>query len=131
MNQKYWNTLNFKRFLVQISVFVFFFVVYYSSHYQNFFIGTLYSFKIGPIHIVDPYIFLTYFIRNLSVSSIYMETLIGFIIPLLIVFFLGRVFCSWVYPYNFLYELAEKIKFKLTQNGPTILFLQIIDIVIY
>ncbi len=116
MDRKYWDSLNVKRRLVQISVFIFFFTVYYSSHYQNVLIGTFYSFKIGPIHIVDPYIYLTYIFRNLKSSSIFIETFIGFLIPIVIAFFLGRVFCSWVCPYNFLYEIADTIRFRLTKK---------------
>jgi len=116
MDKKNESMLNVKRRLMQISVFVFFFAVYYSSHFQSFLLGTFYSFKIGPIHIVDPYIYLTYIFRNLRSSSIFIETFIGFLIPIVIAFFLGRVFCSWVCPYNFLYEVAEKIKFRLTKK---------------
>jgi len=116
MDRKYLCSLNVKRRLIQISVFIFFFAVYYSSHYQNVLIGTFYSFKIGPIHIVDPYIYLTYFVRNISSPSIFIETFIGFLIPIVIAFFLGRVFCSWVCPYNFLYEITDIIRFRLTKR---------------
>ncbi len=110
--KKLW-TLTLYRRALQVGVFLFFFLVYYTSHKQSFFLGTFYSFKIGPIHIVDPYIYLTYFFRNLPTPKIYLDTLIGFLIPVLLAFFLGRVFCSWVCPYNFFYEVLNSLKVRL------------------
>jgi len=98
------------RRLAQILTLCFFFVVYYSSHRQSLLLGSLYSFKIGPLHIVDPFIYLTYLGRNLGKADFYLWTIAGFFIPLIVAFFLGRIFCSWICPYNFLYEIADYFK---------------------
>lgn len=111
-----------RRFL-QIGTWIFFFVVYYTSHRQSFFLGSFYSFKIGPIHIVDPYIYLTYLFRNLFKPDFYIFTIMGFFIPILIAFFLGRVFCSWVCPYNFLYEILEYLKTLFLKRKPLFYFM--------
>ncbi len=101
------GAFTFSRRLIQIGVFIFFFIVYYTSHHQDFLIGSFYSFKIGPIHIVDPYIYLTYLGRNFFKATFYEGTFFGFLIPIILAFFFGRIFCSWLCPYNFLYEIIE------------------------
>jgi ferredoxin-type protein NapH len=107
---------------VQIGTWIFFFLVYYTSHRQSFFLGSFYSFKIGPIHIVDPFIYLTYLGRNLLKADLYIWAMVGFLIPLLMAFFLGRVFCSWVCPYNFLYEILDYFKTQLLRRRPLLYF---------
>ncbi|MFN4220608.1 MAG: 4Fe-4S binding protein, partial [bacterium] len=57
----------------------------------------------------DPYVYITYILRNLWKADFYLWTIIGFFIPLLLSFILGRVFCSWICPYNFVYELLSNI----------------------
>jgi ferredoxin-type protein NapH len=46
----------------------------------------------------------------LITKSVYMPSLIGMIIPLLIAFFLGRVFCSWICPVSFLLEQVDRVR---------------------
>ncbi|MEZ0343580.1 MAG: 4Fe-4S binding protein [Caldimicrobium sp.] len=110
------------RRLFQIGTFLFFLAVYYTSHKQSFLLGTFYSFKLGPIHIVDPFIYLTYLGRNLLKADLFVWTVTGFLIPLLIAFLFGRVFCSWICPYNFLYEILDFLKTHLFRKKPLIYF---------
>ncbi|MFN3504807.1 MAG: 4Fe-4S binding protein [Caldimicrobium sp.] len=105
----------FYRRAIQILTFAFFFAIYYSSHKQSFILGTFYSLKVGPINIADPYVYIAYFLRNFFKIDINWRLIIGFLIPLSISFLFGRVFCSWICPYNFFYEIMAKALQELIQ----------------
>lgn len=46
----------------------------------------------------------------LITKSVYGPSIFGMIIPLLVAFFLGRVFCSWLCPVSFLLELFDRAR---------------------
>lgn len=104
------------RRMIQVLICIGFFLIYYTSHQQTFILGTFYSLKIGPVHIVDPYVYITYILRNFLKADFYFWTLLGFSIPLLISFILGRVFCSWMCPYNFFYEILDALIIKIKKQ---------------
>ncbi len=127
------------RRLFQSLTLIVFILIYYTSHKQSFILGTFYSLKIGPIHIVDPYVYITYIIRNFANIDFYIWSFIGFMIPLFVGVLMGRVFCSWICPYNFFYEcivsFIEKIKkqrkflFFSTSDKTRIVYLLVIIII--
>ncbi len=69
-------------------------------------IGTLASLQIGPIHLVDP---ATGISTALAARSVHTALLTGMILPLLLAFALGPVFCSWVCPWGLLSEMIDKL----------------------
>ncbi len=72
--------------------------------------GTFYSLSIGELDIVDPALVLQ---TILLTKSIHLPLLIAIVIPILIAIFFGKVFCSWVCPYNFIAEFSEKLRRKI------------------
>ena len=52
----------------------------------------------------------------LITKSIYMPSLVGMLIPVLIALFLGRVFCSWVCPVSLVLEITEWLRRRISGN---------------
>ncbi|MBC8215688.1 MAG: 4Fe-4S binding protein [Candidatus Marinimicrobia bacterium] len=69
--------------------------------------GTFYSLSIGELNIVDPALALQ---TILLTKSIYLPLILAIVLPILLAMFLGKVFCSWMCPYNFLAEFTEKFR---------------------
>ncbi len=76
----------------------------------NDILGTFYSIRIGNLDIVDPALVLQ---TILLTKEIYFPLLLAGFIPLVITLFFGKVFCSWICPFNLLAEFAEKIRKKI------------------
>ena len=68
--------------------------------------GWYQSFAFGNLFIVSP---LEGLESILTSRSIYLTTIIGMLLPIIIALLLGRVFCSWACPINFLSMLTDKI----------------------
>ncbi len=73
----------------------------------NELIGTFYSMSIGNLDIVDPALVLQHILLT---KEIYFSLLLAGIIPLIITLLFGKVFCSWMCPFNLLAEFTDKIR---------------------
>lgn len=73
----------------------------------DFLQGWYQSLGIGRLWFVSP---LEGLESLLITKSVYMPSLIGMVIPLLIALFLGRVFCSWICPVSFLLEHFDRVR---------------------
>ncbi|MCO6473039.1 MAG: 4Fe-4S binding protein, partial [Melioribacteraceae bacterium] len=70
----------------------------------RYIVGTLYSISFWDLDIVDP----SMVIQTIVLSKeFYIPLLIAAVIPVLLALIFGRVFCSWMCPYNTLLELLE------------------------
>lgn len=102
--------LNKIRRLVQIFALLFLFIVpvlnLLGSH---FILGSLYSISFGALDIVDPVMAF----QTLVLSKIlYGPLILACIIPIVLALIFGKVFCSWMCPYNTLLEWVEIIEIK-------------------
>lgn len=75
--------------------------------------GTLYSMNIGELNIADPAMILQ---TTLLLSDVYIPLIMAGIIPIILAFTLGKVFCSWICPYNLIAEFAVKLRWNLLKN---------------
>ena len=73
----------------------------------DFIQGWYQSLGIGKLWFVSP---LEGLESLLITKSPYLPSLVGMLIPVLIAFFLGRVFCSWICPISFLLELFDRAR---------------------
>lgn len=76
----------------------------------NFIQGWYQSLGIGKLWFVSP---LEGLESLLVAKQLYMPSLIGMSIPILLALFLGRVFCSWICPVNFLLEWVDRLRRKI------------------
>lgn len=77
----------------------------YSYVYGNFL-----SFHMFGIPFADPLAVLQLSVKNLYLTF---DNIIGALLPLLLAFFLGTVFCSWMCPFGFLSELTQGLSKKI------------------
>jgi ferredoxin-type protein NapH len=77
----------------------------YSMVYGNFL-----SFHMFGIPLADPLAVLQLTIKNFYFTP---DNFIGTVLPLLLAFILGTVFCSWICPYGLFSELTQKLNRKL------------------
>jgi ferredoxin-type protein NapH len=68
--------------------------------------GTFISFDIGSFGIADPVMILQAVITSASFS---VSSAVSALIPALIAFFFGRVWCGWLCPYTYIMERIEMI----------------------
>lgn len=73
----------------------------------DFIQGWYQSLGIGKLWFVSP---LEGLESLLITKSPYLPSLVGMLIPVLLAFFLGRVFCSWICPISFLLELIDRAR---------------------
>ncbi len=85
---------------------------YYLSF--SFVQGWYQSLGIGRLWFVSP---LEGLESLLVTRQIYLPSIIGMAIPLLIALSLGRVFCSWICPINFFGELLDRIRRAIARTG--------------
>lgn len=78
-------------------------VVYYAQQVR----GSVWSADVGPLSLTDPLA-----VAESSVASKKFPWVlaVGLIIPLLVTLLLGRVFCSWICPAGFLFEMNDKLR---------------------
>lgn len=79
--------------------------------HQNFLQGWYQSLGIGKLWFVSPLEGLESLVIG---KSIYLPSIIGMLLPLLLAFFLGRVFCSWLCPVSFILELFDRLRKTFT-----------------
>ncbi len=76
----------------------------YSYLYGNFL-----SFHAFGIPFADPLAILQLSVKNLYLT---VDNIIGALLPLLLAFFMGTVFCSWICPFGLLSELGQGLRKK-------------------
>jgi len=79
----------------------------------NFVQGWYQSLGVGDLWFVSP---LEGLESLLITRELYLPSLIGMLIPLLLALCLGRVFCSWLCPVSFFLELVERARKKITRK---------------
>ncbi|HMN17373.1 MAG TPA: 4Fe-4S binding protein [Ignavibacteriaceae bacterium] len=109
--RKVYNQLNLLRKAVQIFSLVFLIAVPIMVVNEIYSIlGTLYSITIFGVDIVDPAMAL----QTTLLSRELVEVLIiGFIIPALLALIFGKIFCSWMCPFNTLSEYWQLVTKKI------------------
>ncbi|SHO42528.1 4Fe-4S binding protein [Desulfopila aestuarii] len=75
--------------------------------------GWYQSLGIGSLWFVSP---LEGLESLLITKSVYMPALVGMLIPVILAFLLGRVFCSWLCPVSFLLELLDRLRRAITRR---------------
>ncbi|HSL90673.1 MAG TPA: 4Fe-4S binding protein [Ignavibacteriaceae bacterium] len=108
---KFHNRLNFYRKAVQIFSLAFLVAVpLFVVNEIYSIIGNLYSITIFGIDIVDPAMAL----QTTLLSREFIEVLIiGIILPIVLALILGKVFCSWMCPFNTLSEYWQSVTKKI------------------
>jgi len=102
------NNLHLLRRLSQIGSLVLIIVIpFLNKSGINFLKGTYYSISIGNLDIIDPAMALQ---MILLTKSILITVLLMMVVPVLLALILGKVFCSWACPFNFIAELLTKFK---------------------
>ena len=81
----------------------------YSYVYGNYF-----SFHLFGIPFADPLAVLQLTVKNLYLT---VDNAIGTLLPLLLAFTLGTVFCSWICAYGLLSELTQQLSRKILGRG--------------
>ncbi len=103
------------RFLVQTAAFLVILLNPFANYYLgvNFVQGWYQSLGIGKLWFVSP----LEGIESILVSKlIYLPLLIGMAIPVLLALFLGRVFCGWICPINYLSEIIDRFRRFLSRK---------------
>lgn len=95
----------------QISTLTAIFVIPFLNVWELYFIkGTFYSMDIGDAAVADP---LAVFQSMLASGMVNIYMLGSVVIPLIIMFLLGRVWCSWFCPYYLFAEIMEGLRRRL------------------
>jgi len=81
----------------------------YSMVYGNFL-----SFHAFGIPFADPLAVLQLTVKNIYFT---IDNLIGTLLPLLLAFVMGTVFCSWICPYGLFSEWTQKLRKKILPKG--------------
>lgn len=97
------------RFVVLTGAFLLIFINPFVNYFlqQNFIQGWYQSLGIGSLWFVSP---LEGLESLLIAKSIYLPSVIGMIIPLMLALLLGRVFCSWICPVTFILEIFDRLR---------------------
>ena len=100
--------INTWRFLILFGAFLAITInPFLNNKYQfNFIQGWFQSFGIGNLWIVSP---LEGLETILTAKFIFITTLVGMALPITLAFLLGRVFCSWMCPIEFLSNLTDRV----------------------
>ena len=109
---KFISILFRKRRLIQILSLMLLIGIPVFNLFQFIFVtGNYYSLRIWKIEFADPLFALQYFLLTYKLP---LSLIIGVIVPLMLAFFAGKLFCSFLCPYNLLAEWLQKI----TPNKP-------------
>jgi len=99
------------RRLVQAAVFMMMFIIPALNILEIYFIkGTFYSIDVGNAVAADP---IAVFQAAMSSKSVNIYMALSVVIPILLMLFAGRVWCSWMCPYHFIVEGVSFVKRKL------------------
>lgn len=100
----------------QIFVAIAFIVIPYMNRSRYSFVyGNFFSFHMFGIPLADPLAVLQLTVKNLNWPTL--DNTIGTILPLILAFALGTVFCSWICPYGLFSEWAQKLRSKMMPKG--------------
>lgn len=100
------------RRIIQTATIVFICVVPILNHFEfTFIVGTFYSYSFGFLNIADPSII---FQTILLQKNFYVPLIIAGFIPVGIAFIFGRIFCSWMCPFNTFSEISFWLRKKTT-----------------
>lgn len=112
---KFYKNLNKFRKAVQIFSLLFLIAIPILILFEiRHIIGNMYSISFWDLDIVDP----SMLIQTIVLSKeFYMPLFIAAIVPFVLAFIFGRVFCSWMCPYNTLLELLELRWLKKIQRN--------------
>ncbi len=81
----------------------------------SFVYGNFLSFQAFGVPFADPLAVLQLTVKNWYFT---LDTFIGALLPLILAFTLGTVFCSWICPYGLLPEWAQKVNRKFVARSP-------------
>lgn len=97
------------RFLLLCSAFLLILINPFLNYYFqiNIVQGWFQSLGIGHLWFVSP---LEGFESLVITKTVYMPSVIGMLLPVLIAMFLGRVFCSWLCPVTFILEIFDRLR---------------------
>lgn len=97
------------RFVILGGAFLLIFINPFVNYFlqQNFIQGWYQSLGIGHLWFVSP---LEGLESLLITRSVYLPSLVGMIIPVILALLLGRVFCSWICPVTFFLELFDRLR---------------------
>lgn len=79
-------------------------------------VGTLYSIDLFGWTILDPAMFLQLLMLGEGVT---LAIVLGILVPVLLALIAGRVFCSWMCPYNFIAEGLYGLRRRFSRNPRT------------
>jgi ferredoxin-type protein NapH len=121
----FYKKLNFFRKTAQIISLLFLIAVPVLIVNEFYYIyGNLYSITIFGVDIVDPAMALQTFILSWEFVKV---MLIGMLIPIIIASIFGKIFCSWMCPFNTISEYWEKIVAKIFKKRRKISRLQTVE----
>lgn len=102
------------RRIIQIFTLVFLFLIPVLNLLgSNFILGTLYSISFGALDIADPVMALQTTVLS---QTVYLPLLLACVIPVLLALIFGKVFCSWMCPYNTILELTDSLEEKFAKR---------------
>lgn len=104
------------RFLFQIGAFIAILINPFLNYYFHVKViqGWYQSIAFGHLWFVSP---LEGIEALLITKIIYMPWIIGMMLPIIVALLLGRVFCSWICPINFFYEIMDRIHKKVSKRS--------------
>lgn len=109
-----WGGLNRTRQLVQVLAVLFLVAVpvlnWLGVHWL---LGTLYSLSIGELDMADPAMALQ---SILLTGTFWVPLLLAAAIPVALAVAFGRVFCSWICPYNTLLEWLDRVEKRVLRK---------------
>ena len=103
-----WKRITMWRYLFLTACFVTVVGNPFTNYYWdiNFIQGWFQSLGVGNLWVVSP---LEGIESILTAKFFYMPSLVGMVVPVVLAFLMGRVFCSWMCPIEFLSLLTDKI----------------------
>ncbi|MCP4399094.1 MAG: 4Fe-4S binding protein, partial [bacterium] len=110
-----YQRLNWGRRIVQILALLFLVAVpLLNSIGVHWIVGTLYSFSIGELDVVDPLMALQ---TILLTKTVYLPLLFAVLVPLGLTLIFGRVFCSWICPKNTFSDCLDALSVSLFKHS--------------
>ena len=106
--KSFWKRITIWRYLFLFVCFVIVVGNPFTNYYWdiNFIQGWFQSLGVGNLWVVSP---LEGVESILTAKAFYMPSLVGMVVPVTLAFLMGRVFCSWMCPIEFLSMLTDKI----------------------
>ncbi len=106
----FYKHLHFLRRFTQWATIVFIFVVpFLNKHGYHQVTGTFYSLSIGQLDVLDPALMIQTLLLTKQIS---LSMLVAATFPVILALMFGRVFCSWICPYNLLAEYVAGVRKK-------------------